>query len=92
MDALERVEKAEAAEAAEKAAASPPRSKATFNLPADMLDELRYIAFKYPDDAGLSGLAERALADLLEKLRAERNEGQRFPAPPGTRLRTPSPR
>ena len=77
-------------EAAEKADAKPPRSKATFDLPDNLLDELRVASVICPPDVtggGLSGLAERGLRELLQWLRDEYNDGKPFPAHKGVRLR-----
>ncbi len=72
------------------------RSKATFDLPRDLLDELRVASVMLPREAvgaSLSALAESALRRELQRLRDEFNEGEPFPTPSKLRLRKgPAPR
>lgn len=59
----------------------PKRSKATFDLPADLLTELRVASVTVPLRAiggSLSGLAEKALRRELEELRDRFNDGEPF--------------
>ena len=67
--------------APEEKPAPPDRSKATFDLPADLLREMRVLSFEVPPRAiggSLSGLVELAVRGELEKLRAKFNEGKPF--------------
>ena len=71
------------------------RSKATFDLPADLLDELRVASVMLPREAvaSLSALAESALRRELQRLRDEFNRGKPFPTPSKIRARKgPAPR
>jgi hypothetical protein len=66
------------------------RSKATFDLPADLLDELRVASVMLPREAvgaSLSALAEGALRRELQRLRDEFNRGKPFPTPSKIRAR-----
>lgn len=59
----------------------PARSKATFDLPADLLQEMRVVSVDVPLRAiggSLSGLVEIAVRRELEKLRAKYNGGKSF--------------
>ena len=72
------------------------RSKATFDVPADLLDELRVASVMLPPEAvgtSLSALAESALRRELQRLRDEFNRGKPFPTPAKVRARKgPKPR
>ena len=72
------------------------RSKATFDIPADLLAELRVASVMLPPEAvgaNLSALAESALRQELQRLRDEFNEGEPFPTPSQVRARKgPAPR
>ena len=72
------------------------RSKATFDIDADLLDELRVASVMLPPEAvgaSLSALAERALRRELQRLRDEFNRGRPFPTPATVRARKgPKPR
>jgi hypothetical protein len=62
----------------------PPRSKATFDLPSELIAELRVASVMLPGEAvgaNLSALAERLLRAGLEQLRAEYQGGKPFPTP-----------
>jgi hypothetical protein len=59
--------------------AKPPRSKATFDLPPEVIAELRVASVISGETLG--ALAERALIAELEHLRAEYSGGKRFPMP-----------
>jgi hypothetical protein len=59
------------------------RSKATFDLPADLLHELRVVSVELPPRAiggSLSGLVEQALRKRLKGLRDKYNNGRPFKA------------
>ena len=69
--------------AARRKTDKPSRSKATFDLPADLLAELRAASVSIPPRAfggSLSGLAERVLRRELEALRRKHNGGRPFKA------------
>jgi hypothetical protein len=72
------------------------RSKATFDIPADLLDELRVASVMLPREAvgaNLSALAEGALRRELQRLRKKFNGGEPFPTPSQVRARKgPAPR
>lgn len=72
------------------------RSKATFDIPADLLDELRVASVMLPREAvgaSLSALAEGALRRELQRLRDEFNGGKPFLTPSKMRARKgPKPR
>ena len=55
------------------------RSKATFDLPPELVDELRAASFHAGET--LAAIAEQALTAELERLRDELNGGQPFPMP-----------
>ena len=62
------------------------RSKATFDLPADLLEEVRAVMVRVPlieVGGSLSGLVERALAREVERLRKQWNDGKPFKPAPG---------
>jgi hypothetical protein len=66
-----------------KRLAASKRSKATFDLPADLLHELRVVSVELPPRAiggSLSGLVEQALRKRLKELRAKYNDGRPFKA------------
>ena len=66
------------------------RSKATFDLPPDLVAELRVASVMLPPEVvgtTLSALAERALRRELDALRAEFNKGKPFPTPAMARAR-----
>ncbi len=67
------------------AAAKPPRSKATFDLPPELLAELRVASVMAGET--LASIAEQALSDELQHLRDEFNAGKRFPMPSKPRAR-----
>ena len=59
----------------------PQRSKATYDLPADLLAEMRACSVEVPLKAiggSLSGLVEMAVRAELGKLRKQFNEGRAF--------------
>ena len=59
----------------------PARSKATFDLPADLLQEMRIVSVDVPLRAiggSLSGLVEIAVRKELEELRAKYNNAKPF--------------
>ncbi len=63
--------------------ATSKRSKATYDLPADLLRELRVVSVELPPRAiggSLSGLVEQALRKRLKELRAKYNDGRPFKA------------
>ncbi len=72
------------------------RSKATFDLPPELMAELRVASVMLPREAvgaNLSALAESALRRELQRLRDEFNEGEPFPTPSQVRARKgPAPR
>ena len=70
---------------AEAADAKPPRSKATFDLPPELLAELRVASVIAGET--LASICERALSDELERLRTELNDGRQFPMPAQPRAR-----
>jgi len=64
-----------------KAPQKPARSKATFDLPADLLQELRVASVSVPLRAiggSMSGLVEIAIRHELEDLRRAYNKGRPF--------------
>jgi hypothetical protein len=65
--------------------AEPPRSKATFDLPPELMAELRVASVISGETLG--SIAERALSDELKRLRTEFNSGKRFPMPSKARAR-----
>ena len=72
-----------AAKKTKKKLAASTRSKATFDLPADLLRELRVVSVELPPRAiggSLSGLVEEALRKRLKELRAKYNDGRPFKA------------
>ncbi len=79
-----RARKRQAQKEPEKAAEeTPARSKATFDLPADLLQELRVASISVPLKAiggSMSGLTERALRDAIAELRKVYNKGKPFEA------------
>ena len=63
--------------------AASRRSKATFDLPADLLRELRVVSVELPPrviGGSLSGLVEHARRKRLKELRAKYNDGRPFKA------------
>ena len=82
----------------EPEAATPPakapqkdRSKATFDLPPELVAELR-VASVLTGQRNLSALAEEALQAELERLRQEFNGGKPFPVPDKARAKRGRPR
>lgn len=70
------------------------RSKATFDLPSDLLREMRVLSFEVPPRAiggSLSGLVEKSVRAEVEKLRAKFNAGKPFESdkPPQVRKGRP---
>ena len=66
-----------------KRLAASKRSKATFDLPADLLRELRVVSVELPPrviGGSLSGLVEQALRKRLKELRTKYNDGRLFKA------------
>ena len=81
--AKESVRKLQAEETEQQAEAKPARSKATFDLDADLLQELRVLSFEVPPraiDGSLSGLVEKAVRREVEELRDAYNDGEPFEA------------
>ena len=61
---------------------SPPKVRATFHLPVDLLDELRDAAVALagpPERVTLAGVAETALRKELERLKRKHTKGKTFP-------------
>lgn len=80
------VEEPCAPKAKPSAPAGPVRTKATFYLRRDLLDELRAASLDLPPrvlGGSLSELVERALEVRLEELRRKHHDGQPFEASGG---------
>jgi hypothetical protein len=64
-------------------AATPTRSKATFDLPAALVREFRVVGVELPSrviGGSVSGLVEQALRKRLKELRTKYNDGRPFGA------------
>jgi uncharacterized protein YdeI (YjbR/CyaY-like superfamily) len=63
--------------------ASPPKKKqATFNLPEDLLDDMRDAALHFsgpPHFMSLASIAEEAIRRELDRVKRELNRGKRIP-------------
>jgi hypothetical protein len=69
-------------------ALKPARSKATFDLPPELMAELRTASTLAGET--LAAIAERGLTAELQRLRDEVMGGKRFPLPVKTRKGGPS--
>ncbi len=67
--------------------AQPPRSKATFDLPPELMAELR-VASALSGET-LAAIAERGLTAELQRLRRKIMDGKPFPMPIKTRKSRP---
>ncbi len=72
-------------------APEPKRSKATFDLPPDLVAELR-VASVLTGARNLSALAEGALRAEIERLRQEFHGGRPFPMPEKARAKRGRPK